>query len=97
MNVAVEHGGSGKAAAVSRDVGPFRIFAIGRLASDEADFESIVSISLERSGYAMLDAERATEALGRILLNDTRKFWSGFIETDVAYAPRRIDGKEPAV
>lgn len=94
INVAVEHGGSGKAAAVSRDVGTFRVFEIGRQASDEAEFESIVSIALERSGDAALDAERATEALGRKLLNDTRLFWSGCIETDAAYARRQADRKQ---
>ncbi|MBX9645558.1 MAG: hypothetical protein K2X57_00710 [Xanthobacteraceae bacterium] len=94
MNVAVEHGGPGKADAVSRDVGPLRVFEIGRRASDEAEFESIASIALERSGDAALDAERATEALGRKLLNDTRILWSGCIETDVAYARRHADRKQ---
>jgi hypothetical protein len=94
INVAVEHGGSGKAAAVSRDVGAFRVFEIGRQASDEAEFESIASIALERSGDALLDTERATEALGRKLLNDTRIFWSGCIETDAAYARRHADRKQ---
>lgn len=74
VNIAVELGGSGKAAAVYCDVGPLRIFGIGRRASEQANFESVVSIAIERSGDAALDAERATEGLGRILLNDTGVF-----------------------
>lgn len=91
--VALEHGGRCKAAlAAGLDVGEFCCFTIGRCPTGGTSFERILDTLVLRSGDLGFDAERAMEAFGEILLDDTRIFWNGRIERDQEYASRSAGG-----
>lgn len=91
--IAVEHGSTGKAAVRHREWGDFRVFEIGRLLPDTATFERILEAVVRRTGDSMADADDAMAWFGEVLLNDTRVFWSGGIESDEDYARRLVDGE----
>lgn len=87
--LAVQHGHAGNTTILHREWNGFRIFEIGRLHRDTMAFEAVRETLVRRTDRPMADADDAIGNFAKILLNDTRVFWSGRIETDEDFERRR--------
>jgi hypothetical protein len=86
--LAVRHGHAGRATILHREWCGFRIFEIGRRHPATMAFEAVFETLVKRTDDPMADADDAIGNLAEILLNDTRVFWSGRIETDEEHLAR---------
>jgi hypothetical protein len=89
--LAVRHGHAGRATILHREWCGFRIFEIGRRHPATMAFEAVFETLVKRTDDPMADADDAMGNLAEILLNDTRVFWSGRIETDEEHLAKEPD------
>jgi hypothetical protein len=86
--VSLEHGGSFRATLVDRDFGSVRRFDIGKRLADRRTFRRVMSVTVPNTSDPGIDVGLAIEMFEKTLLEDTRLFWPGRIESDEQYARR---------